>query len=144
MKELNQMRLRVDARSCNEGFCRLVAGSFALQLNPTLEEIADIKTAVSEAVTNSIVHAYPGRVGEIDLRARILEGGLLEIVVADTGVGIQNVQKARQPFYTTARDNERSGMGFTMMETFMDELEVESQVGAGTSVTLRKRLGGEQ
>lgn len=152
MKEINHMRLRVDARSCNEGFCRLVAGSFALQLGPTLEEVADIKTAVSEAVTNAIVHAYPDRTGEVVMEARIYEDGSLELVVSDDGIGIQNVEKARAPFYTTSGSGERSGMGFTMMETFMDEVTVDSQPGAGTTVTMRKyrspretpNSGGEQ
>ena len=141
MEAVNKMMMRLDARSQNEGFARLVAGSFALQLNPTLEEIADIKTAVSEAVTNAIVHAYPGMVGEIEMQAHIFANNVIQIVIRDDGVGIQDVDKARQPFYTTADEQERSGMGFTMMETFMDEVEVVSRYGEGTTVTMRKRLG---
>ncbi len=121
----------------------MVAGAFALQLNPTLEELSDIKTAVSEAVTNAIIHGYPGRIGRVEMRARI-DGRVFEVVIADRGVGIEDVAKAREPLFTTGDDVERSGMGFTMMETFMDELEVESAPGQGTTVRMLKRIGREK
>lgn len=139
----NEMAMQFDSRSSNEGFARVVAGAFALQLNPTLEELADIKTAVSEAVTNAIIHGYPGRIGRVEMRARI-DGRVFEVVIADRGVGIEDVARAREPLFTTGDDTERSGMGFTMMETFMDELEVESAPGQGTTVRMLKRIGREK
>jgi len=139
----NEMQMQFDSRSSNEGFARVVAGAFALQLNPTLEELSDIKTAVSEAVTNAIIHGYPGRIGRVEMRARI-DGRVFEVVIADRGVGIEDVAKAREPLFTTGDDAERSGMGFTMMETFMDELEVESAPGQGTTVRMLKRIGREK
>jgi stage II sporulation protein AB (anti-sigma F factor) len=139
----NEMAMQFDSRSSNEGFARVVAGAFALQLNPTLEELSDIKTAVSEAVTNAIIHGYPGRIGRVEMRARI-DGRVFEVVIADRGVGIEDVAKAREPLFTTGDDVERSGMGFTMMETFMDELEVESAPGQGTTVRMLKRIGREK
>lgn len=139
----NEMQMQFDSRSSNEGFARVVAGAFALQLNPTLEELSDIKTAVSEAVTNAIIHGYPGRIGRVEMRARI-DGRVFEVVIADRGVGIEDVAKAREPLFTTGDDTERSGMGFTMMETFMDELEVESAPGQGTTVRMLKRIGREK
>ena len=139
----NEMQMQFDSRSSNEGFARVVAGAFALQLNPTLEELSDIKTAVSEAVTNAIIHGYPGRIGRVEMRARI-DGRVFEVVIADRGVGIEDVARAREPLFTTGDDTERSGMGFTMMETFMDELEVESAPGQGTTVRMLKRIGREK
>lgn len=139
----NEMAMQFDSRSSNEGFARVVAGAFALQLNPTLEELSDIKTAVSEAVTNAIIHGYPGRIGRVEMRARI-DGRVFEVVIADRGVGIEDVARAREPLFTTGDDTERSGMGFTMMETFMDELEVESAPGQGTTVRMLKRIGREK
>lgn len=136
---LNQTTLRFPSKSCNESFARSAAACFAAQLDPTLEELGDIKTAVSEAVTNAIVHAYPDSIGPVTLRLRILQGGLFEMQVKDKGVGIPDVAKARQPLFTTG-DASRSGMGFTIMESFMDTLRVTSTPGKGTSVTLRKRL----
>ena len=127
------------SRSANEGFARSAAACFAARLDPTLDEIADIKTAVSEAVTNAAVHAYPDRLGKISLRLRILEGNELEIRVKDAGVGIPDITKAREPLFTTGSE-ERSGMGFTIMESFMDSLTVRSAVGKGTTVTMRKRI----
>ena len=145
MKVQNMMQLDLLSKSSNEGFARVVAAAFAAQLDPTLEEIGDIKTAVSEAVTNAIVHAYPNAIGRIRIRARLYEDNLLEIVVRDWGVGIADVGQARQPLFTTGGE-ERSGMGFTIMESFMDALRVRSQVGKGTTVTMKRRIavrGGE-
>ena len=139
MKATDQATITFTSRSANEGFARSCAACFAAQLDPTLDEVADIKTAVSEAVTNAIVHAYPDRLGRITLRLRLYEGGVLELQVKDSGVGIPDVDKARTPLYTTGGE-ERSGMGFTIMESFMDKLKVRSQPGKGTTVTMRKRL----
>ena len=123
----------------NEGFARSAAACFAAQLDPTLEEINDIKTAVSEAVTNAIVHAYPDTIGKISMRLSLLEGRCLEIVVKDRGVGIADVAQAREPLFTTGSE-ERSGMGFTIMESFMDTLKVRSAPGKGTVVTMRRKI----
>ena len=127
------------SRSVNEGFARMAVASFAAQLDPTLEELGDIKTAVSEAVTNAIVHAYPDTLGRIVVKARLLEGGGLEVTVRDWGRGIPDVAKAREPLYTTGGE-ERSGMGFTIMESFMDTLRVTSKEGQGTKVVMRRRI----
>ena len=134
----NEMTVRFSALSQNESFARVVASAFAAQLNPTLNEMADIKTAVSEAVTNAIVHGYGGGTGEVEL-FMALDGQVVTVTVRDRGRGIEDVEAARQPFFTTAPDDERSGMGFSVMEAFMDELEVSSEVGSGTSVTMKKR-----
>ena len=139
MKPLNEVKLTFLSRSANEGFARTAAACFAAQLDPTLEEVNDVKTAVSEAVTNAIVHAYPDVLGTITMRLRILEGRTLEVVVKDTGLGIPDVSKARQPLFTTGGED-RSGMGFTIMESFMDSLKVRSTPGKGTTVTLRRRF----
>ena len=139
MKAIDQVTVIFSSRSANEGFARACAACFAAQLDPTLDEVADIKTAVSEAVTNAIVHAYPDCLGKIVLRLRLFEGGELEIQVRDAGVGIPDVEQARTPLYTTGGE-ERSGMGFTIMESFMDGLKVRSQPDKGTTVTMRKRL----
>ena len=139
MKAIDQVNVTFSSRSANEGFARTAAACFAAQLDPTLDEVADIKTAVSEAVTNAIVHAYPDCLGKIVLRLRLLDGGMLEIQVKDSGVGIPDVDQARTPLFTTGGE-ERSGMGFTIMESFMDGLRVRSQPGRGTTVTMRKRL----
>ena len=136
---IDQTTLQFTSRSANEGFARAAAACYAAQLDPTLEELGDIKTAVSEAVTNAIVHAYPDTLGKIVLKGRILEGDILEFTVRDWGLGIADVEKARQPLYTTGGE-ERSGMGFTIMESFMDSLRVRSAVGRGTTVTMRKRI----
>ncbi len=136
---LNQSTLLFPSKSSNEAFARTTAACFAAQLDPTLEEIGDIKTAVSEAVTNAIVHAYPQELGVVTMRLRILEGRIFEITVKDKGVGIPDVDRARQPLYTTG-DDSRSGMGFTIMESFMDMVRVRSLPGKGTTVTLRKRI----
>ena len=139
MKAIDQVTVTFTSRSANEGFARSAAACFAAQLDPTLDELADIKTAVSEAVTNAIVHAYPDRLGTIVMRLRLLEGGVLEVRVRDTGVGIPDVEQARAPLFTTGSE-ERSGMGFTIMESFMDSLNVRSAPGKGTTVTMRKRI----
>lgn len=135
----NKMQLKFDAISQNEGFARMTIGAFIAQLNPTIYQLADIKTAVSEAVTNAIIHAYPEKEGEVELNASI-EGTVLTVEIIDHGVGIADIDKARQPFYTTAPEEERSGMGFMVMESFMDSLEVTSKVGEGTRVLLRKNV----
>ena len=139
MKAMDQASITFTSRSANEGFARACAACFAAQLDPTLDEVADIKTAVSEAVTNAIVHAYPDRLGKILIKARILEGNILELSVRDWGRGIADVEKARQPLFSTGGE-ERSGMGFTIMESFMDRLTVRSQEGKGTRVTMRRRI----
>ena len=127
------------SRSANEGFARGAVACFAAQLDPTLEELGDIKTAVSEAVTNAIVHAYPDTLGKIVVKAKILEGNVLEVTVRDWGKGIADVEQARKPLYTTGGE-ERSGMGFTIMESFMDKLYVRSKPGKGTTVRMQKTL----
>ena len=139
MKVENQVTLDFPSRSANEGFARAAAACFAAQLDPTLEEVNDIKTAVSEAVTNAIVHAYPDTIGKVTVKLRIREGNLLEIVVKDRGVGIADVERARTPLFTTGGE-ERSGMGFTIMESFMDTLKVRSAPGKGTTVTMGRRI----
>ena len=139
MKAIDQVSVAFTSRSANEGFARACAACFAAQLDPTLDEVADIKTAVSEAVTNAIVHAYPDRLGQITMRLRLYDGGVLDIQVKDAGVGIPDVDQARAPLFTTGGE-ERSGMGFTIMESFMDSLKVRSQLGKGTTVNMRKRI----
>lgn len=139
MKPTNEAKLTFLSRSANEGFARTAAACFAAQLDPTLDEVNDIKTAVSEAVTNCIVHAYPEKLGTVTLRLRLFGDNTLEIMVKDNGVGIPDVEKARKPLYTTGGDD-RSGMGFTIMESFMDTLKVRSTPGKGTTVTMRRRI----
>lgn len=135
----NYIKLEFPAKSVNEGFARAAVAAFASQLDPTLGEIGDIKTAVSEAVTNAVVHAYPEKLGMVMLRVRILPDERLEIVVKDHGVGIQDVEKAKTPLYTTGGE-ERSGMGFTIMESFMDTVKIKSAPGKGTTVTMCRRI----
>lgn len=140
----NEMTLAFDSISENEGFARVAVAAFVSQLNPTLEEVADIRTAVSEAVTNAIIHGYPSGVHTIVIRAR-LDAGVLELWVEDEGVGIADVKQAMEPLYTSRPDLERSGMGFMFMEAFMDQVEVESSVGLGTTVYMKKVIGsGEE
>ena len=139
MKVENQVTLEFPSRSANEGFARAAAACFAAQLDPTLEEVNDIKTAVSEAVTNAIVHAYPDTLGSVTMKLRVREDHVLEIVVKDRGVGIADVEQARTPLFTTGGE-ERSGMGFTIMESFMDTLKVRSAPGKGTTVTMRRKI----
>ena len=135
MKSENYIKLEFPSRSVNEGFARAAAAAFAAQLDPTLEELGDIKTAVSEAVTNAIVHAYPDSLGRVSMRLRTMSGNRLEVVVKDWGRGIEDVTAAREPLYTTGGED-RSGMGFTFMESFMDKLRVRSSPGHGTTVTM--------
>lgn len=139
MKPVNEAKLTFLSRSANEGFARTAAACFAAQLDPTLDEVNDVKTAVSEAVTNCIVHAYPERLGVVTMRLRLFEDNTLEIVIKDSGVGIPDVERARKPLYTTGGDD-RSGMGFTIMESFMDTLKVRSTPGKGTTVTMRRQV----
>ena len=145
MKEIvngmtNEMKLEFDSRSANEAFARVTVASFMTQLNPTLEEVSDVKTAVSEAVTNAIIHGYENHVNKVRIYAGI-EGRTLHLEISDRGVGIPDVKKAMEPLYTTRPELERSGMGFSFMEAFMDELSVESEPGKGTTVCMRKRIG---
>ncbi len=139
MKFDNYMILDFPSKSCNEAFARSAVACFAAQLDPTLEELGDIRTAVSEAVTNCIVHAYPNRLGNITLRCRILKDNILDIVVKDKGIGIADVEQARRPSYTTG-GSERSGMGFTIMESFMTNVEISSAAGKGTTVHMRRKI----
>lgn len=139
MKAENYIKLEFPSKSANETLARAAVAAFAAQLDPTLDELGDIKTAVSEAVTNAVVHAYPDTVGTVWLRARILHGETLEIVVKDKGRGIADVDQARQPLYTTGGDD-RSGMGFSIMESFTDQLRVRSRPGAGTTVTMLRKI----
>lgn len=139
MKIENHVNLEFPSRSANEGFARAAAACFAAQLDPTLEEVNDVKTAVSEAVTNAIVHAYPDSIGQVVVKVRICPDQVLEVTVRDHGRGIPDIEKARQPMFTTGGE-ERSGMGFTIMESFMDKLVVRSTPGRGTTVVMRKRL----
>ena len=140
MRMQNEMRLDFPALSENESFARMVVSAFMVPLNPTMEEMADVKTAVSEAVTNAIVHGYSQNVGIVRLRASIREDGLLIIDISDRGCGIADIKRAREPFFTTGAEDERSGMGFTVMESFMDRVEVQSALGHGTTVRLMKQL----
>lgn len=139
MENTNEMTLIFDSRPVNEGLARVAAASFFTQLNPTLEEVADVKTAVSEAVTNCIIHGYEGKVHKIRMDLR-LEGRVLFVDISDQGAGIADVKKAMEPLYTTKPEKDRSGMGFTFMEAFMDEVTVESVLGEGTSVHMKKTI----
>ena len=136
----NEMKMEFQASSSNEGFARVTVGAFVAELNPTVDELADIKTAVSEAVTNSIIHGYEQKGGIIWIQCSI-EGRKVEISVVDTGKGIQDIERAKEPLFTTKPELERSGMGFAFMEAFMDEVEVVSEPGKGTCVTMRKTIG---
>ncbi len=137
----NKVTIFLDAHSVNEGFARAAAASFSAQLDPTVAELADIKTAVSEAITNAIIHGYDGKMGTVTLTMRAHEG-LLTFIVSDVGRGIADVEKAMQPLYTSKPHLDRSGMGFTVMESFMDSLDVVSRVGAGTTVIMTKKIHG--
>ena len=138
-KAMNEVTLEFPSHSSNEGFARSAAACFAAQMDPTLNELEDIKTAVSEAVTNAIVHAYPDAIGKVTLKLRVCPGNVLELTVKDRGRGIADVEKAREPMFTTGGE-ERSGMGFTIMESFTDQLTVRSVPGRGTIVTMKKKL----
>lgn len=139
MKFENYMTLEIPSKSCNEAFARSAVSCFAAQLDPTMEELGDIRTAVSEAVTNAIVHGYPEELGTIYIRCRILKDNVLDIVIKDKGAGIADVEQARRPMFTTG-GADRSGMGFTIMESFMTNLEITSQPGKGTIVHMRRKL----
>ena len=139
IKTENEVTLQFPSQSSNEGFIRSAVACFAAQMDPTLNELEDIKTAVSEAATNAIVHAYPDRIGKVTVKVRICAGQMLEITVRDYGRGIPDVEKARQPMFTTGGE-ERSGMGFTIMESFMDGLKVRSVAGRGTTVVMKKKI----
>ena len=139
MKFENYMILEFPSKSCNEAFARSAVSCFAAQLDPTMEELGDIRTAVSEAVTNAIVHGYPDELGIISLRCRILKDNVLDIVIKDRGAGIADIEQARRPMFTTG-GADRSGMGFTIMESFMTNLEITSQPGKGTTVHMRRKL----
>ena len=139
MKFENYMVLEFPSRSSNEAFARTAVGCFAAQLDPNLEELGDIRTAVSEAVTNCIVHAYPNDLGMITIRCRILKDHTLDIVIRDKGVGIPDIEQAMRPMFTTG-GTDRSGMGFTIMESFMTTFEVQSELGKGTTVHMRRKL----
>ena len=143
MKFGNYMILEFPSKSSNEAFARSAVACFAAQLDPTLEELGDIRTAVSEAVTNCIVHAYPNELGNIYLRCRILKDNVLDIVVKDKGIGISDVEQAMRPSYTTG-GADRSGMGFTIMESFMTDLSISSRQGKGTTVHMRRKLQRRQ
>ena len=136
------MKLEIISKSCNESFARIAVAAFASQLDPTIEELADIKTAVSEAVTNSIIHGYEGTDGIIKIECKIKDN-LIEIEISDSGKGIENIELARKPLYTSKANLERSGMGFTIMENFMDELKVQSVLGLGTKIVMKKYINKE-
>ena len=136
----NEMEIRFDSRSENEGFARVSVASFLTQLNPTVEEVADVKTAVSEAVTNAIIHGYEQRVEKVKIHCSI-ENQLFTVEISDNGKGIENVEKAMEPMFTTKPEDDRSGMGFSFMEAFMDTVEVESKAGNGTCVKMTKTIG---
>lgn len=140
MEQKNEMTIVFDSRSCNEGFVRVAVAAFCTQLNPTLEEVADIKTAVSEAITNSIIHGYESQVKKIRIDCCI-RGRTIYVTVKDEGKGIADVKKAMEPMFTTCPELERSGMGFAFMEAFMDKIQVESPVGKGTVVYMEKTIG---
>ena len=139
MKSKNYAKFEFPAKSCNEAFARACVAAFAAQLDPTIDELGDIKTSVSEAVTNAVVHAYPETLGKIYLKLRILGEDTIEITVKDKGKGIDDVKKAMEPLYTTGGDD-RSGMGFTIMDSFMDKMKVSSRPGKGTSVVMSRRI----
>ena len=140
MKVLNEIKLSFPSRSSNEGFARAALSAFVTPLDPTIEELADIKTAVSEAVTNAIVHGYPDGIGTVYIHAKLLEKGKLLIRVRDTGCGIENVEQAMEPMFTPCQSGERSGLGFAVMQAFMDRVKVRSHPGKGTTVTLEKTI----
>lgn len=140
MEEHNTMDISFLSLSKNQAFARVAVAAFVSQLDPTLEELADIKTAVSEAVTNAMIHGYENKEGQVRVTCSY-QGANVEITVADTGLGIANIEEAREPLYTSKPELERSGMGFTVMESFMDQVEIRSQIGEGTSVFMCKKIG---
>jgi anti-sigma F factor len=139
----NEMKLEFTSKSSNEAFARIAVAAFAAQLDPTIEELADIKTAVSEAVTNCIIHGYEEKEGIIKIKCKLFVNSI-EIIISDEGKGIEDIDKAKEPLYTSKPDLERSGMGFTIMESFMDEMKVESILGIGTKVTMKKMLEAQR
>ena len=143
MKIVNEMKLVIDSKSINEGYSRVAVGSFVACVDPNLEELTDIKTAVSEAVTNAIVHGYGQQQGKIYINVSITENNIIRIKIRDKGIGIENVEKAMEPLFTTAASGERAGLGFAVMESFMDKVRVNSRPGKGTTVTLEKRIWGK-
>lgn len=140
MDMLNEMKLSFLSRSANEGFARVAVAAFFAQLDPTVDEIADIKTAVSEAVTNSIVHGYSEKIGVIYLQARIWSDGTVSVKIRDRGRGIENIKQAMEPMFTTCKNGERAGLGFAVMQSFMDSVRVSSKPGKGTTVILKKKI----
>lgn len=142
MKTINEMKLTFESKSINEGFSRVAVASFAAALDPTIEELNDIKTAVSEAVTNAIVHGYREKMGKIYITAAITDQNIIRIKIRDRGVGIEDIEQARQPLFTTL-GGERAGLGFAVMESFTDKLSVRSAPGHGTTVTLEKKISGQ-
>lgn len=140
MKPVNEMKMSFESRSCNESFARSSVAAFISVLDPNVEEISDIKTAVSEAVTNCIVHGYKNEIGKVYIHVKIFEGARIRISVKDKGCGISDIKKAMEPLYTTCETGERAGLGFSIMESFMDNLKVRSKPGRGTSVTLEKSI----
>ncbi len=140
MKLLNEMELCFESRSSNESFARSAVAAFIAQLDPTVSELNDVKTAVSEAVTNCVVHAYKNTIGRITIQVRLMEDGQVVLKIRDRGCGIEDVHKAMEPLYTTAPGEERAGLGFAVMQSFTDQVQVRSVVGKGTTVTLKKRL----
>ena len=143
-KANNEVTLAFPSRSSNEGFARAAVSCFAAQMDPTLNELEDIKTAVSEAVTNAIVHAYPDSIGQVVVKVRICPDQVLEVTVRDHGRGIPDVEKAMEPLYTTCTTGERAGLGFAVMQSFMDKVKVRSTLGKGTTVILSKKLSSKQ
>lgn len=140
MQKTNEMKIEFDSRSCNESFARVAVAAFMTQLNPTLEEVADVKTALSEAVTNAIVHGYENEIRKVYVECTVLNQ-TLRLKVIDYGKGMSDVKKAMEPLYTTGPESERCGMGFAFMEAFMDKVEVESELQKGTTVMMEKRIG---
>jgi stage II sporulation protein AB (anti-sigma F factor) len=143
MKKINEMKLVLDSCSINESFSRVAVSAFATQLDMTIEELGDIKTIVSEAVTNCIVHAYKEKIGKIYIKCQVFEEGVLRVSIRDRGCGIPDVKKAREPLYTSV-GGDRSGLGFSVMESFSDKLSVRSKVGSGTTVTMEKKISGKK
>lgn len=143
MKTVNEMKLIIDSKSINESYSRVAVGAFVSCVDPNLEELTDIKTAVSEAVTNAIVHGYKDGQGKIYINVSISDNNIIRIKIRDKGIGIENVEKAMQPLFTTAASGDRAGLGFAVMESFMDRVKVNSKPGRGTTVTLEKRIWGK-
>lgn len=141
MSVVNELKLSFPSKSCNERIARMCIAAFISDADPTIGELTEIKTAVSEAVTNSIVHGYRGIIGTVNIHARFWDNGLLTVKISDKGCGIPDVEKAMEPLYTSVPEEERSGLGFSVMESFTDKLKVRSVVGKGTTVTLQRRIG---